>query len=193
MCGRYYVDEITEKEIRKVIAAADHQMKLKTGDIHPSDRAVVITGKRHIMTAEQMVWGFPQYQKKGILINARAENVFDRVTFRDSMRCRRCVVPAGGFYEWNRNKEKASFQRTDTPVLYMAGLFQQFEDGPRFVVLTTRANPSVASVHDRMPLILEEDELENWIYDNSYAEFLLKKTPVLLKRHQEYEQQRLPF
>lgn len=109
------------------------------------------------------------------------------------MRCRRCVVPAGGFYEWNRNKEKASFQRTDTPVLYMAGLFQQFEDGPRFVILTTRANPSVASVHDRMPLILEEDELEKWIYDNSYAEFLLKKMPVLLKRHQEYEQQRRRF
>lgn len=195
MCGRYYIDEITEKEIRKVLTAAERQllMKMRAGDIHPSDQAVVLTGKRRCMTPEQMVWGFPQYQKKGILINARAENVFDRVTFRDSMLYRRCVVPAGGFYEWNRAKEKASFQRMDAPVLYMAGLYQKFEDGECFVILTTKANASVAAVHDRMPLVLEENELERWIYEESYAESLLKKTPVLLNRRQEYEQQRLPF
>lgn len=195
MCGRYYVNEITEKEISRVLTAAGQrlQAKLKAGDIHPADRAVVLTGKYRCMTAEQMVWGFLQYQKKGILINARAENVFERTAFRDSMRCRRCVVPAGGFYEWNRAKEKADFHRSDAPVLYMAGLFRRFDDGDRFVIVTTTANPSVAVVHDRMPLVLEEDELERWIFDDSYAELLLKKTPVLLKRRQEYEQQRLPF
>lgn len=189
MCGRYYVNEITWAEVQKVLAAAEGKLRMEAGDIHPSDRAVVITGGSRGMTAERMAWGFPQYQRKGILINARAENIFDRVTFRDSMLRRRCVVPAGGFYEWNRAKEKASFQRTDAPVLYMAGIYQRFEEEERFVILTTKANASVAAVHDRMPLILEEKELEKWIYEEAYAERLLKKVPVLLERRQEYEQQ----
>ncbi|HIX14189.1 MAG TPA: SOS response-associated peptidase [Candidatus Hungatella pullicola] len=68
-----------------------------------------------------------------------------------------------------------------------------FEDGNHFVILTTEANDSMRPVHPRMPLILEQNELEGWLWDERYGDSLLKKTPVLLKRQQEYEQQTLPF
>lgn len=193
MCGRYYIDDYTENEIKRVIRSIDLDLHMSSGDVHPSEHAIVLTGKRRKLTAEQMTWGFLQYNRKGLLINARAENVQERITFQDSIRYRRCVIPAAGFYEWSKAKEKAAFRRPKHPVLYMAGCYQRFEDGERFVILTTQANPSVICIHERMPLILEENELEPWIYKDGDAEQILKKIPSLLECYQEYEQQRLPF
>ena len=59
------------------------------------------------------------------------------------------------------------------------------------MILTTQANASVIQTHDRMPLILERSELEDWVYNDQFTEFALKKTPVLLQKYQEYEQQSL--
>ena len=95
------------------------------------------------------------------------------------------------FYEWNKSKEKFSYERKDAPVLFMAGCYNWYEDQERFVIITTEANPSVAPVHNRMPLILEQEELKDWVLDDGAIEYLLHKTPVLLKPHAEYEQMRL--
>ena len=73
----------------------------------------------------------------------------------------------------------------------MAGCYNWYEDQERFVILTTDANPSVAPVHNRMPLILEAEELKNWMFDDQATESLLHKTPVLLEQRAEYEQMRL--
>lgn len=184
MCGRYYVDEDTAKEIQEVIRDLDRKLALEAGDVRPSEPAVVLTGKYPRLTADRMQWGFPQPGRKGLLINARAESALERISFRDSVRHRRCIIPAAHFYEWNKAKEKATFCRKDSPVLYMAGIWNHFETGDRFVILTTQANASVAPVHERMPLILEKNELENWVYEDGYAEYVLRKTPVLLNRKQ---------
>lgn len=189
MCGRYYMDEQVMEQVRRTVGITDQGFAAKACDIHPSEQALVITGRGAKPAAEQMRWGFLQYGRKGLLINARAESVLEKVSFRDSVLHRRCVIPAGHFYEWSKSREKAEFYREDAGVLYMAGFWQRFEDGNRFVILTTQANLSVSPVHDRMPLILEEKELENWIYDDHFAEYVLQKTPALLKRRQEYEQQ----
>ena len=138
-----------------------------------------------------MAWGFPRFDGKGLIINARAESVRERPAFRDSVEQRRCVIFARGFYEWNRSREKFSYEREDAPVLFMAGCFSRWEDGGHFVIITTAANSSVALVHDRMPLILEPEEVKQWIQDAGAAWSLLKKTPVLLASGTEYEQLRL--
>lgn len=65
---------------------------------------------------------------------------------------------------------------------------RQFEDGMRFVILTTEANTSMKPVHDRMPLILEQNEIVPWILDNEKAGDILHKTPCLLERKSDYEQ-----
>ena len=141
--------------------------------------------------AERMAWGFPRFDGKGLIINARAESERERPAFRDSVEQRRCVIFARGFYEWNRSREKFTYEREDAPVLFMAGCFSRWEDGGHFVIITTAANPSVAPVHDRIPLILEPEEVKQWIQDAGAAWRLLKKTPVLLAGGTEYEQLRL--
>lgn len=196
MCGRYYIDEEMTAEIQKVVREIDRELRLpKSGDVHPAERALVLAGSQvgHRVQAKAMRWGFLRYDHKGLLINARAETVLERTAFRDSAMQRRCVIPARWFYEWNREKEKAIFLREDAPVLYMAGIYRRFEAEDRFVILTTQANASVAPVHDRMPLVLEKRELEDWVYEESFMRYALQRTPVLLKQRQEYEQQSLPL
>lgn len=72
--------------------------------------------------------------------------------------------------------------------MWMAGCFREYQGELCFVILTTKANESVASVHERMPLILEKQEVEAWIRDDRAAAVLLEKTPCQLEREQEYEQ-----
>lgn len=215
MCGRYYVDEETAKEIRRLVLKLDQRFQEKsdqnmareaerkmdaeafygaagrTGAVFPSQKATVIMGREHHLEAEQMLWGFPRFDGRGLLINARAETAAERRTFRDSVLHRRCVIPAKGFWEWNKSKEKFSFERPDAQVMFMAGCYDCFDGQERFVILTTEANPSVKPVHDRMPLILERNELEGWVTDDGAAEHFLHKTPVLLEREAEYEQMSL--
>lgn len=156
MCGRYYVDDDTAREIEMLVGEAERkQQTQKNGDIRPSEQALVVNGKKDHLSSELMCWGFPGYQGKGLLINARSESILEKRAFRESVLHRRCIIPARGFYEWNSQKEKYQFERQDSPILYMAGCFNQFGDRNRFVVITTQANDSVPMVHDRMPVILE--------------------------------------
>ena len=192
MCGRYYVDDETAREIEKLVRDLDRRLKMeRTGDVFPSQNAIILKGEGNHLAAEQMRWGFPGFEKGKLLINARAETALERPTFRESVQDRRCIIPARGFYEWNKSKEKFIFERKETPVLFMAGCYNWYEGQERFVILTTDANSSVAPVHNRMPLILEPEELGDWVLDDQATESLLHKTPVLLEQRAEYEQMRL--
>ena len=189
MCGRYYVDENTAREIEKIAGKIDQEQSIRySGDICPSGNGMVLRMQDQKIQAVAMLWGFPGYGGKGLIINARAENVFERRAFRESAQHRRCVIPAKGFYEWNLNREKYSFERDDSPVLWMAGFYDRFRDQDRFVILTTAANASVSPVHDRMPLLLEGEELEDWIFDSKAAEHILHKAPAPLRASAEYTQ-----
>lgn len=192
MCGRYYIDSETAGKIEKIAGKTNRTTNREHGgDICPSQYAAVITGRNHRLSLEEMKWGFPQYQKKGMLINARAETVLERRMFRDSVLNRRCAIPAKLFYEWDASRTRVSFRHRDDSVLYMAGFYNRFGDEDHFIIITTEANPSVRPVHDRMPLILESSELQSWIFDDQFLEYALHKQMPALERFQEYEQQTL--
>ncbi len=97
-------------------------------------------------------------------------------------------MPATWYYEWSGKKEKNIFYSKTQPVLFMAGIYNRYGDEERFVILTTEANESMKQVHDRMPLILEPDEIIPWIFDKDRTEALLHKKPGLLERRTEFEQ-----
>jgi putative SOS response-associated peptidase YedK len=105
-------------------------------------------------------------------INARSESLLERPAFRDAFKKRRCVVPADGFYEWRGPKsrrEPLRFHRSDGGLLLFAGLYdrwQEPEGGLRrtFTIVTTGANALVTPIHDRMPAILAEGDVEEWLH-----------------------------
>lgn len=74
--------------------------------------------------------------------------------------------------------------------MFLAGFYNHGEED-RFVILTTKANPFVAPVHDRMPLILEKSEIKDWLSDEETFRHMLAERQIPLKQHQEYEQQQL--
>ena len=172
MCGRYYVDDGIWNEIRKICHGIDEaKLNIRLGDVRPTDFALVLSGGKEIR-AEQMRWGFASPYQDGLLINARVETATTKVSFRNSIRNCRCVIPAAGFYEWTKSKEQVSFTMPGSCVLYMAGIWQPSNKGNQFTILTTAPNASVSPVHDRMPLVLTPDEIRPWIGDWQKAEKL---------------------
>ena len=102
MCGRYYIDDETAREIEKLVRHLDRKMAVSgKRDIYPSNAAPVITGHHDEFAEELFTWGFPGFGSKNLIINARAETAMEKRTFKESVRTRRCAVPAAGFYEWN--------------------------------------------------------------------------------------------
>ena len=188
MCGRYYIEEETTKYIWSAFPSLKETFPItEKCDFMPSATANAIIAGGDAMTGSSLQWGFPGYDGK-LLINARAETAAEKPTFADSVRERRCVLPAAGFYEWNRKKEKVSFFLEKKPVLYLAGIFRPYGDEMRFVILTREANESMLPVHDRMPLMIPEDAVEDWILDDKMTEEFLRQELPQLDSYQEYEQ-----
>ena len=195
MCGRFYISDDTAREIEKTIRMVDERLRKerRTGDIHPTEMAPVISYQRGSLFAADKKWGFPGFDSGKVIFNARAESALEKKMFRESVLKRRLVIPAAGFYEWNRNKEKVTFTSAlaEQPILYMAGFYNKYGNEDRFVILTSGANDSMADVHERMPLLLKHQELEEWIRNDRRLEEFLHSEPHGLKRTMEYEQQTL--
>ena len=190
MCCRYYFDDATIRDIDNLVRGLSEDMKRNSArDIHPSESAPVVLEQNDKLSVRMMNWGFPQQQNTGLLINARAETVTEKRMF-SSIYSRRCVIPAKHYYEWDADKNKATFSREDQRTLYMSGFYNLLNGQDCFIVITTAANESVKSVHDRMPLILSEDEVEDWIMEDSFWRTALHSVPMQLQKFQEYEQQR---
>ena len=197
MCGRYEVDGQTAREIEKLVWQEDVKKRQKSlqasgriaaGDIHPGKVAPILSREDGSICCEWQRWGLPGFEGKRVIFNARCESVLEKPLFRDGILHRRIVIPAARFYEWNPQKEKNTFCRKDRSLLFMAGFSRRDEDGEHFVILTTVANASMEPVHDRMPLILERQEIAEWMMDDRKIEGFLQKTPCLLERKTDYEQ-----
>ncbi len=201
MCCRYYVDELAEREAYELADLIDAgvrkpprgQESRQPSDRHPADMACVLYGSEGKLHAGQMWWGFPSWRSGNLMINARCESALQKPMFSESVMRRRCVIPASGFYEWDREKNKVTFRLPDQPCLFLAGFYNLFDAQPRYIILTTQANESMAPVHDRMPLILPKEEVAQWIHEPGKTQEYLKSAPPQLHRSQEYEQLRLPL
>jgi len=132
----------------------------------------VVDARRALRPAR---WGLiPPWSKEpsigAKLLNARSETVVEKPAFRDAVRRRRCLVPMDGFYEWKtegRDKIPYLFSFNDDRPFALAGLWSTWKGpaGPveTFSILTTQANALVAALHDRMPVMLDEKEYDQWL------------------------------
>lgn len=110
------------------------------------------------------------------MINARSETVHEKPSFKKAFVSRRCLIPADGYYEWMKTsggKQPYLIERSDGGVLALAGLWERNrkiagEDQPieSFTILTTSANDTTRSIHDRMPVILDTDGQSTWLDGN---------------------------
>lgn len=198
MCCRYYYEDF-EIELRELMKA---EMVVKLSElpsigtarreVFPSQSAVVIHGDSHrdgaqegVIGASEMIWGFSNPVRKGLIINARAETAREKTTFADSIANRRCVIPASGFYEWDTHKAKFRFASMDGGLLLLAGFYREEQGVPKYTILTTEANGSMVRVHDRMPVMIGRDEIRPWIEDDSRLTDFLGREQMPLTCEQE--------
>jgi len=194
MCGRYnFEKDIDDAEMQKICELLDKKFagttkleKMKSGEIFPGDiAAVLIANDSGNGSPWLMEWGFPKWDGKGLIINARAETVDEKPMFRELLKSRRCLVPATGYFEWEKqedSKEKIKhlLKLGNSKMLYMAGIYNIIIDAAGaekqvFTILTTDANESVRKIHDRMPLIFEGENRKIWLGDGILALKLLKE------------------
>ena len=199
MCGVYHVSHELDAGIESLMKMVYRErgmervtprssMAIRERDVRPTQEAPILNLKGDEMVLRSVRWGLPGIQKGQVIFNARSETAMEKAMFREGILRNRIVIPAVSFYEWNKQKEKNVFTRPDGKILYMAGFCKGAGEEERFTILTTEANESMRPVHDRMPLILEESEIEPWLWRADWTESLLKKTPRPLKREAEYEQ-----
>ena len=136
-----------------------------------------------------MKWGF---QLKSLVVNARAETAAERPLFRESWQSRRCAVPASCYFEWEhltapdgkkKTGTKSRLQQGETPVTWLCGLYRMEEGVPCFVILTRDPGENIRFIHDRMPLILPESAVADWIRPETRPEDLLSlaRTDLLFR------------
>jgi len=191
MCGRFTLstpyNEILDRfEIEAAIA---EELYHASFNIAPSQSVLSIINDGEKNRLGYLQWGLiPSWAKdKKIgykMINARAETLMEKPSFRDAYKKRRCLVIADSFYEWQRhdNKTKTPIRiklKSDEPFA-MAGLWERWKspDGSMVyscTVITTSPNELMNDIHDRMPVILKKDDEPLWLNPNNHDALSLQR------------------
>jgi putative SOS response-associated peptidase YedK len=180
MCGRFTY-KLTWAEIVKLYRLTLDQPARNTQpryNISPTttiDTIVSSDGKRQLVPMRWGLipawWNKPLKEMRLATFNARAETVATKPMFRDAFKSKRCLIPASGYYEWSGvpgNKQPYYFTRRDGQPITFAGLWSSWKDkeaGNSLLSCTmviTEPNKLAAEVHDRMPVILEAKDFEQW-------------------------------
>lgn len=181
MCGRFslevdteYVLEVLRKEYE--ILDVEHLKIASSNNISPGQDILAIISDGIHNRAGFLKWGFiPHFAKDEKIgykmINARSETIAQKPSFRSSFESKRCVILADGFYEWkdvNGKKEPFKFKVKDEEIIAFAGLWSRWirPDGSSVftcTIITTEANEIMKEIHDRMPVILDKEEVSFWL------------------------------
>jgi len=177
MCGRFTLFE-ADKVLSREFGVSGIPLLSPRYNIAPSQpvAAVRATPAGSGRELALLRWGLvPSWSKDPTignrLINARAETVREKPSFRNAFRRHRCLIPASGFYEWQREergKQPYFVRMRDERLFAFAGLWDRWESQDKGVIetctiLTTAANAVLAPIHDRMPVILPPTEYARWL------------------------------
>jgi putative SOS response-associated peptidase YedK len=181
MCGRYSLSHSKERIEKRFKAKFTEPWKPRF-NVAPTNLMPVITNKNPTEFSI-FKWGFiPSWslddKASTNLINARSETILTKAPFKQAIRSQRCLIPADGFFEWQRQgKNRVPFRITlnSDEALCFAGIWDSWERPDNeeiintFTIITTSSNEIMREIHDRMPVILPPDLESTWL-DNSLTE-----------------------
>ena len=174
MCGRF-AQKSPAKKVREKFKVEEVPPLVERYNVAPTQTVLVVRELSDAREATFLKWGLvPRWAKDPAggnrLINARAETVTEKPSFRDAFSRRRCLVPMEGFYEWARRGDRKLpfyFHMRDGEPFAVAGLWETWEGGGELLetctLLTTEANELLAGYHDRMPVILRPEDYDLWL------------------------------
>ncbi len=199
MCGRYSLTGPNPAVLRERFALGDEVPVRRRFNVAPGDDVLTVTTSREGERRPDILrWGLVPHWAKDPrtgfkMINARAETVAEKPAFRDALARRRCLVLADGFYEWQprpgqKRKQPYWITRADGRPFAFAGLWATWHapDGETVLrtctIVTTEANQALTAIHDRMPVILPDEQAEaTWLDPGTpaaHAQALLLPLPA---------------
>jgi len=206
MCSRYYLE--LSPELRPIIEEAKRSSLARNminslgkaykseGEVRPTDMVPVIApDPSGVKKVYPMIWGFSVPGIRQPLINARMETAKDKITFKESWSRRRCAIPAAYYFEWNhiwsggrtRVGDKYAIQPVGAHVTWFAGLYRIEENHigfryPVFTILTRPACPDLMNIHDRMPVMIQENDIDSWIRPGNVATRIKTLTELTVEK-----------
>jgi len=162
MCGRYVQTKKARDQARFLAIREEMEApRPETWNLAPSTRSLVVRAKPGGLSSCWLLWGFGVSATGALMpINAWIETAASKSLFRDAWKTRRCVIPADGWYEWQKNGKQAYyFYPKNGKPLFFGGLWA----GETFVILTTAAEGDLAWIHDRRPLAFGLDRGREWL------------------------------
>jgi len=197
MCGRAY-STYTAEELyfqflnKKPLKLAAFKPNYNMSPTQEAPAVRVMDGARDVDT---MTWGLipewsPEFKMKFSTINARSEGVFESRLYKKPILQRRCIIPVSGFFEWKKERTaKRPFKifLKDSPIMSMAGIWTAWRAGTAeeqrsFSIMTTSANSFMEKIHDRMPVILEQKQFDEWldpeVHEQEAISTMLKPCPA---------------
>ena len=206
MCGRYSLAKDLSELTKLVDFICRIPLYAPRYNIAPRQQAPVLLIEKTQPVMKLMRWGLiPSWVKDEAIgdkmINARAETINERTSYRKPFNSQRCLIPADGFYEWQRRGKSITpfrFTLRDKSAFCFAGIYERWiksavggeldfigADEPppsqvieTFSIITTEANAMVAPVHERMPVILHDEDYQRWIdcgcYGSRDVKYLLR-------------------
>ena len=208
MCTRYALEkdlpelkEIADEVLQSLLAqrfVATHARPIVTsGEVRPTDIVPVIApNAKGLKTVFPMQWGFLNKDNKRTLFNARVETAGEKPTFKDAWQSHRCIIPASYYFEWahfkspdgrERTGDRYAIQPSGCTLTWLCGLYRIENGYPVFVILTKAPTVELSKIHDRMPLMLPKDRIEDWINPSSNPEELLSYalTDMIIEKAEE--------
>jgi putative SOS response-associated peptidase YedK len=188
MCGRFTLTYEVEQLAAELGVPPETLLDYRPRyNVAPTDPHWIVRARYEDREALAARWGLVNFWMKDRKqafknINARAETIQKTRSFREAFKERRCVVPADGFFEWTGAKDARKpiwFHRPEGGLIYFAGLYESWRPSPdekerTFTIITTEPNSLVEPIHDRMPVILEEDAIDHWLYERQEPAALME-------------------
>lgn len=167
MCGRFSVNKQqietwVTSNLLSPFACVDNQ------DLCPSQTVSTIISTEGKLAQQDTLWGIKPSWANKLLINAQAESIAEKPTFKQAFKKQRCLIPFSTWYEWKTDaqgkKHKFQFTADAATPLLMAGIYYQAKGGdkPLLVTLTTKPTEQCAQYHSRMPLLIADNSINEW-------------------------------
>jgi len=202
MCGRIALFTPPAHLARFLDAALAADLDLDqppSWNVGPQRTLFAVSERHETRVLDCYRWGLvPSWSKDPTigsrLFNARAETIAEKPSFRNAFAKRPCVIPVDGFYEWDhrpgRNRQPHFFTRADEKPLVLAGLYEFWRDDAvadaeliaTCTIITTTPSEDMEDLHDRMPVVLNTDDVETWINVHEHGpderHLLLRPAPI---------------
>ena len=187
MCGRFSLDT-TKAEIARKFKCSSVALNNSRFNIAPSQNITAVVDTDENNEAVLMRWGLiPHWVKsldswKSNLINARAETIEEKPSFKNGFKKRPCLIPVSGFYEWDKNKQPYYFHR-EKSLFALAGIWESWTNPETeekllsCTILTTQAKGNITDIHHRMPVVIPPEYYDLWLKELDGRKMLVDSLP----------------